>query len=122
MGVKAVLAESYERIHRSNLIGMGILPLQFKPGDSSSSLGIKGDELFSINAVERGQKEVEVSVASEAGEVKSFMMDIRIDTSNEFTYFENGGILHYVIREYLRSHAVFTSLSFHFTHARFFVN
>jgi aconitate hydratase len=96
------MAESYERIHRSNLIGMGILPLQFKSGDSASSLGLKGNESYSIDAVSRGQKEVSVTVNSDEGESKSFMMDIRIDTSNEFTYFENGGILHYVIREYLK--------------------
>jgi aconitate hydratase len=102
MGVKAVLAESYERIHRSNLIGMGILPLQFKDGDSAMSLGLKGDESFSIETVSRGQKEVGVTVKTDEGQTTSFMMDIRIDTSNEFTYFENGGILHYVIREYLK--------------------
>jgi len=102
MGVKAVMVESYERIHRSNLIGMGILPLQFKPGDSASSLGIKGNETFSIGAVSRDQKEVDVTVTSDAGESQTFSMDIRIDTSNEFTYFENGGILHYVIRQYLK--------------------
>jgi aconitate hydratase len=81
---------------------MGILPLQFKPGDSASSLGIKGNESFSIGAVSRDQKEVDVTVTSDAGESKTFSMDIRIDTSNEFTYFENGGILHYVIRQYLK--------------------
>ena len=102
MGVKAVMVESYERIHRSNLIGMGILPLQFKPGDSASSLGIKGNETFSIGAVSRDQKDVDVTVTSDAGESQTFSMDIRIDTSNEFTYFENGGILHYVIRQYLK--------------------
>ncbi|PRO69716.1 aconitate hydratase AcnA [Alteromonas gracilis] len=102
MGVKAVLAESYERIHRSNLIGMGILPLQFKEGDSASSLELKGNESFSIDAVERGQSEVEVRAVTDDGKTTAFMMDIRIDTSNEFTYFENGGILHYVIREYLK--------------------
>ncbi|NDV92051.1 aconitate hydratase AcnA [Alteromonas sp. 345S023] len=102
MGVKAVLAESYERIHRSNLIGMGILPLQFKQGDSADSLNIRGDETFSIDSVTRGQKEVQVRMSSSKGEEKTFMMDIRIDTSNEFTYFEHGGILHYVIREYLK--------------------
>eukprot|EP01093_Parvamoeba_rugata_P001337 TRINITY_DN116_c0_g3_i2.p5 TRINITY_DN116_c0_g3~~TRINITY_DN116_c0_g3_i2.p5 ORF type:complete len:807 (-),score=216.25 TRINITY_DN116_c0_g3_i2:77639-80059(-) len=102
MGVKAVMVESYERIHRSNLIGMGILPLQFKPGDSASSLGIKGNETFSIGAVSRDQKEVDVTVTSDVGESQTFSMDIRIDTSNEFTYFEHGGILHYVIRQYLK--------------------
>lgn len=102
MGVRAVMAESYERIHRSNLIGMGILPLQFKSGDSASSLEIRGDESFSIGAVSKGQKEVEVLISSDDGTTKKVMMDVRIDTANEFTYFEHGGILHYVIREYLK--------------------
>ncbi|MEC8375410.1 MAG: hypothetical protein VX078_11460, partial [Pseudomonadota bacterium] len=62
----------------------------------------KGNETFSISAVERGQSEVEVKAVSDEGQTTTFMMDIRIDTSNEFTYFENGGILHYVIREYLK--------------------
>jgi aconitate hydratase len=102
MGVRAVMAESYERIHRSNLIGMGILPLQFKEGDSASSLDLKGNEQYSIAKIERGQKEVDVTVTTDSGESNTFTIDIRIDTSNEFTYFENGGILHYVIREYLK--------------------
>ena len=102
MGVKAVMAESYERIHRSNLIGMGILPLQFKSGQSADSLELRGDERYSIAPVERGQKEVEVTVTSDDGTFHSFTMDVRIDTANEFTYFEHGGILHYVIRDYLR--------------------
>ncbi|MCW8109146.1 aconitate hydratase AcnA [Alteromonas ponticola] len=102
LGVKAVLAESYERIHRSNLIGMGILPLQFKPGDTASSLELKGDERFSIEKVDRGQKEVKVTVQASDGQTRSFNMDVRIDTANEFTYFEHGGILQYVIRQYLQ--------------------
>ncbi|MEW9798492.1 aconitate hydratase AcnA [Alteromonas sp. CYL-A6] len=102
MGVRAVMAESYERIHRSNLIGMGILPLQFKDGDSAESLGIKGDETFSIDKIEKGQKEVDVTITSDDGKSQSVSMDIRIDTANEFTYFEHGGILHYVVREYLK--------------------
>lgn len=105
LGVKAVMVESYERIHRSNLIGMGILPLQFKPSDSAESLGLRGDETFTIDAVSRGQKEVDVVASSDNGESKRFKMDVRIDTDNEFTYFEHGGILHYVIREYLQKSA-----------------
>ncbi len=102
LGVKAVIAESYERIHRSNLIGMGILPLQFKEGDSASSIGIRGDETFSISEVSRDSKEVQVTMMSDSGEATEFMADVRIDTANEFTYFEHGGILHYVIRDYLK--------------------
>ena len=102
MGVRAVMAESYERIHRSNLIGMGVLPLQFKEGDSAKSLEIRGDESFSIEKIEKGQKEVDVTITSDDGTSKTVKVDIRIDTANEFTYFEHGGILHYVIREYLK--------------------
>ena len=101
LGVKAVIAESYERIHRSNLIGMGILPLQFKEGESAESVGIRGDETFSISQVSRDSKEVQVTMMRDSGEVTEFMADVRIDTANEYTYFENGGILHYVIRQYL---------------------
>lgn len=101
LGVKAVIAESYERIHRSNLIGMGILPLQFKDGDSADSVGIRGDETFSISQVSRDSKEVQVTMMRDSGEATEFMADVRIDTANEYTYFENGGILHYVIRQYL---------------------
>lgn len=102
MGVRAVMAQSYERIHRSNLIGMGILPLQFKSGESAESLGIEGSETFSIAPVEKGQTEVTVVVEDQQGEVKNVLMDVRIDTANEYTYFQHGGILHYVIRDYLR--------------------
>ncbi|GAC35514.1 aconitate hydratase AcnA [Paraglaciecola polaris] len=97
LGVKAVIAESYERIHRSNLIGMGILPLQFNPGDSAASLKLDGTEQYSISAVDSGQKEVTVSVKGEQNEF-SFVAKIRIDTPNEFSYFSDGGILQYVLR------------------------
>lgn len=94
LGVRAVIAQSFERIHRSNLVGMGVLPLQFKSGDSIASLGLTGEEEFSIPAIEKGQREVEV----QAGD-KSFTLTVRIDTPNEFEYFRNGGILHYVLRK-----------------------
>ncbi|MBJ2134876.1 aconitate hydratase AcnA [Paraglaciecola chathamensis] len=97
LGVKAVIAESYERIHRSNLIGMGILPLQFKPGDDAQTLKLDGTEQYSISAIEKGQKEVCVSVKGENGEF-TFDAQIRIDTPNEFSYFNDGGILQYVLR------------------------
>ena len=103
LGIRAVMAESYERIHRSNLIGMGILPLQFKSGESADSHGLEGHELFSIPAVTAGQSEVEIKVYdSKKDSTQSFMMEIRIDTENEFEYFANGGILHYVIRNLLK--------------------
>ncbi|WP_275099592.1 aconitate hydratase AcnA [Sedimenticola hydrogenitrophicus] len=98
LGVKAVLAESYERIHRSNLIGMGILPLQFVAGESADSLRLDGTEYYSIPAVAVGQDLVEVSVRREGGRTFSFSAKIRIDTPNEFSYYENGGILHFVLR------------------------
>ncbi|MCU4674886.1 aconitate hydratase AcnA [Catenovulum sp. 2E275] len=103
LGVKAVLAESYERIHRSNLIGMGILPLQFKAGESADSHQLNGSEVFSIPAISAGQKSVEVSVKDAQGKQKTITMMIRIDTGNEFKYYQNGGILPFVIRRLLSS-------------------
>ncbi|MCB1844674.1 MAG: aconitate hydratase, partial [Halioglobus sp.] len=92
-----------ERIHRSNLIGMGILPLQFADGESADSLGLSGDEHFDIAAVTVGQDTVEVVARhAERGETR-FTARIRIDTPNEFAYFENGGILHYVLRRLAKS-------------------
>jgi len=98
LGVRAVLAESYERIHRSNLVGMGILPLQFADKDSVKSLGLDGTEQFSISAVAVGQKDVTVAARRSNGEQLEFETRIRIDTPNEFSYYQNGGILHYVLR------------------------
>ena len=98
LGVKAVITESYERIHRSNLIGMGVLPLQFKPGESAESLGLTGKEEFAITGLQGGEaKEVTVT----AGD-KSFQADVRIDTPQEVLYYQNGGILHYVLRQMLK--------------------
>jgi aconitate hydratase len=98
LGVRAVIAESFERIHRSNLIGMGVLPLQFPAGESVESLGLSGEEIFDIGELEDGNaKRVMVS----AGEVE-FEATVRLDTPNEVTYFQNGGILQTVLRN-LRS-------------------
>jgi aconitate hydratase len=97
--VRAVIAESYERIHRSNLVGMGILPLQFMQGDSASSLGLTGYEVYDIQGLEGGAaKEVEVRATDADGAEKSFSARVRIDTPNEIDYYRNGGILHYVLR------------------------
>ena len=93
-GVRAVIAESYERIHRSNLVGMGILPLQFKDGDTAESLGLTGREVFSIRGVQDGAREVTVSADD-----KSFTALVRIDTPKEWDYYRHGGILHYVLRQ-----------------------
>ncbi|MFT7222014.1 MAG: aconitate hydratase [Candidatus Azotimanducaceae bacterium] len=101
LGVTAVIAAGYERIHRSNLIGMGILPLQFKSGDNAESLGLSGEETFNIEPVSQGQTDVKVTASDETGEVTVFTTDIRIDTPNEFLYYENGGILHFVLRNIL---------------------
>ncbi|MAC33068.1 MAG: aconitate hydratase AcnA [Haliea sp.] len=98
LGVRAVIAESFERIHRSNLVGMGILPLQFPEGESAESLGLNGEEVFDIPAVEAGQTEVEVKACAEGKDPVSFMARIRIDTPNEFAYYRHGGILHFVLR------------------------
>ena len=100
LGVKAVIAKSFERIHRSNLIGMGVLPLQFHEGESAESLGLTGRELFDI----RGQSDpaarvVKVTVTPEKGNPRSFDAIVRIDTPKERDYYEHGGILHYVLRQ-----------------------
>jgi len=102
LGVRAVMAESYERIHRSNLIGMGILPLQFKSGENAQTLGLTGSEQFTIPVINAGDKTVTVSVCRDDGQlIKTIEMIIRIDTDNEYQYFANGGILHFVIRRML---------------------
>jgi len=101
LGVKAVIAESFERIHRSNLIGMGVLPLQFAPGVNAQSLGLKGDEVFSITGIEElnaGKTPKTVKVV--AGD-KSFDAIVRIDTPGEADYFRHGGIMQYVLRSLL---------------------
>jgi aconitate hydratase len=97
LGVKAVIAESYERIHRSNLVGMGVLPLQFADGESAASLGLTGEEELSIEGVDEGRaKEVTVR----AGD-KEFKARVRIDTPKEVEYFQHGGILPFVLRQLL---------------------
>jgi aconitate hydratase len=105
LGVRAVIAESFERIHRSNLIGMGVLPLQFPEGESADSLGLTGEETFDVGDLENGEaKTVEVTASREGADDVTFEATVRIDTPNEVSYFQNGGILHRVLRD-LRSHA-----------------
>jgi aconitate hydratase len=104
LGVKAVIAESYERIHRSNLVGMGVLPLQFKAGDSAESLGLDGTENFDIEGLSNDmapQKELSVTATKTYGGTFSFQVDSRIDTAVEVDYYRNGGILNTVIRDKL---------------------
>ena len=98
LGVRAVIAESFERIHRSNLIGMGVLPLQFEDGQNAQSLGLKGDEIFEITGItELNNGKTPKSVQVKAGD-KSFTAKVRIDTPGEADYYRHGGIMQYVLR------------------------
>jgi aconitate hydratase len=105
LGIKAVIAESYERIHRSNLVGMGVLPLQFKPDQGVDALGLTGKETFSILGLQAGlapKGEVTVSAQKEDGSQVDFQAIVRLDTPIELVYYQNGGILHTVLREKLK--------------------
>src|SRR6201999_180219 len=97
LGVRAVIAESFERIHRSNLVGMGVLPLQFQDGENAESLGLTGEEEFSITGIEAGEAK-EVSVRADD---KQFKARVRIDTPKEVQYYQHGGILPFVLRQLL---------------------
>ena len=100
LGVKAVIAESYERIHRSNLIGMGVLPLQFSDGDSANNLALDGTEIYAIDGLATGEPDfVTVRVTNEGVQSRSFAAKVRIDTPKEWDYYRHGGILHYVLRQ-----------------------
>lgn len=101
LGVRAVIVESFERIHRSNLVGMGVLPLQFKEGDTRETLGLKSDDTFTIKGLAdlKPSQEVEIEVSRADGATFSFNALCRIDTANEMEYYKNGGILHYVLRK-----------------------
>ena len=108
LGVKAVIARSFERIHRSNLVGMGVLPCQFKGGDSAQSLGINGDETFDITGVEAGikpQMDVTLTIHRKDGTTQKVPVLLRIDTPIEVDYYLNGGILPFVLRELVRQAA-----------------
>ncbi len=107
-GVKAVLAESFERIHRSNLVGMGILPLQFLEGENAASLGLTGHEFFDILGVREGiatdfaaGRVLTVRASDGAGQTREFRVTARIDTPREVQYYRHGGILQYVLRQLL---------------------
>ena len=101
LGVKAVIVESFERIHRSNLVGMGVLPLQFQDGDTRETLGLTGDDSFTIEGIAdlKPRQQVTVKVIRADGTTFNFEALCRIDTANEIEYFMNGGILHYVLRK-----------------------
>ncbi|HYY00910.1 MAG TPA: aconitate hydratase AcnA [Mycobacterium sp.] len=108
LGVRAVIAESFERIHRSNLIGMGVIPLQFPEGKSAGDLGLDGTEVFDITGIEelndgKTPKTVHVKAAKDGGKAVEFDAVVRIDTPGEADYYRNGGILQYVLRNMLRS-------------------
>jgi aconitate hydratase len=96
-----VIVESFERIHRSNLVGMGVLPLQFKGDDNRVSLDLTGSETFDITGIADGivpQQDLDVTITYSDGSTKDIQVLSRIDTANEVEYFKNGGILHYVLR------------------------
>jgi aconitate hydratase len=121
LGVRAVIAESYERIHRSNLVGMGILPLQFLPEQTPDSLGLTGEETFEISGLRQilenfsAGKQVQVRGRKADGTNVDFKVLVRIDTPQEALYYKNGGILQYVLRQLLagkqKPEAVSTGMS-----------
>lgn len=100
LGVKAVIVESYERIHRSNLVGMGVIPLQFKPGENADTFALTGKEIYDISGLNNGESKVaQVSAQRPDGSVVTFEVDVRIDTPKEVEYCRHGGILQYVLRD-----------------------
>ena len=106
LGVKAVICTSFERIHRSNLIGMGVLPLNFREGESAESLGLNGTETFSISGLGDGSVDfVDVVAVAEDGSRTEFQARVRLDTPKEVDYYRHGGILHYVLRQLASEHA-----------------
>ena len=105
LGIKAIIAESYERIHRSNLVGMGVLPLQYKTGDTEESLGLTGNELFTITGIAEDispLKYLNVIAKKEDGSEIKFQAIARLDSKIEIEYYRNGGILQYVLRQFLK--------------------
>ena len=100
LGVRAVIAESFERIHRSNLIGMGVLPLQLPDGETIESLGLTGEETIDVGDLENGEaKSVEVKASKDGSDPVTFEARVRLDTPNEVIYYQHGGILHRVLRD-----------------------
>ena len=103
--MRAVIAESFERIHRSNLVGMGVLPLQFRPGDSVDSLGITGEESFDLTVPKdiRPQQELTLVIRRKDGTTREVAVLCRIDTPIEVDYYQHGGILPYVLRDLMKA-------------------
>lgn len=105
LGIKAILAESFERIHRSNLVGMGVLPLQFKSGENCESLGLRGEETFDIAGLDKltPNQEVQVTARKPSGELIFFQVTARLDSAIEIDYYRHDGILQYVLRNYIKN-------------------
>jgi aconitate hydratase len=106
LGIQAAIAESYERIHRSNLIGMGIIPLQFKPGENLKTHGLTGFEKFDVSGISSGLKlrqELTVKATADDGKTTEFKVICRIDTPAELDYYRHGGILEFVLRQLLQN-------------------
>jgi len=104
LGINAVLAESYERIHRSNLVGMGVLPLQYKKGENAEKLGLTGKEIFTVTGITndiKPLKEIQITAKNEQGKEKIFQVVARLDSQIEIEYYRHGGILQYVLRQFL---------------------
>ena len=104
LGIKCVLAESYERIHRSNLVGLGVLPLQYKDGETAASLGLNGNEIFTVTGIAdeiKPLKKMQVIAKKEKGDEIKFQAIARLDSTIEIEHYRNGGILQYVLRQFL---------------------
>jgi aconitate hydratase len=105
LGVRAVIAESFERIHRSNLVGMGVLPLEFLAGQTRRTLGLTGREVYHVSGLDndlRPRATLTVGAIAEDGTTREFQVLSRIDTPEEATYYRHGGILHYVLRQLVK--------------------
>jgi aconitate hydratase len=104
LGVRAIIAESFERIHRSNLVGMGVLPIQFKKGTNVASLGLDGGEIFDITDLDNitPNKEIKISATNPSGTSLEFHAIVKLDSLIEISYYRNGGILQYVLRNILK--------------------
>jgi aconitate hydratase len=102
LGVRAVIASSYERIHRSNLVGMGVLPLQFLDDQDAGTLGLTAREVYDLEGLEVGARQIAVLATSAGGTVTRFKVRVRIDTPKEWEYYQHGGILPYVLLQLAR--------------------
>jgi aconitate hydratase len=99
LGIRAVIAESFERIHRANLVGMGVFPLTFRDGDSAARFKLDGSETYDIEGLTAGSREATVRATRQDGAVVSFKCNVRVDTPKEWEYMQHGGILHFVLRQ-----------------------